>query len=92
MSLWSIAKFTFDADMFLPRSSICLPKTDRQADSQVHVVNDTFSKKLSHLKAAVALHFAYYNFCRAHQALRVTPAMEAGITDHIWELSELISS
>jgi hypothetical protein len=42
--------------------------------------------KLSHLKAAVALHFAYYNFCRVHSSIRVTPAMEAGLTDHIWEL------
>ena len=50
-----------------------------------------FSKKLSHLKAAVVLHFAYYNFCRVHSSLRVTPAMQAGITDHIWTLAELIS-
>lgn len=51
-----------------------------------------FSKKLSHLKSAVALHFAYYNFCRVHSSLRVTPAMEAGIADHIWTISELLSS
>jgi transposase-like protein/IS1 family transposase len=49
-----------------------------------------FSKKLAHLKAAVALHFAYYNFCRIHSTIRVTPAMEAGITDHIWTLLELL--
>ena len=42
-----------------------------------------FSKKLENLKHAVALHFAYYNFCRIHKTLRVTPAMETGITDHI---------
>ena len=47
-------------------------------------LTNAFSKKLSHLKAAVALHFAYYNFCR------VTPAMEAGLTDHIWGISELL--
>lgn len=41
-----------------------------------------FSKKLENLKYAVALHFAHYNFCRVHKSLRVTPAMEAGITDH----------
>jgi len=41
--------------------------------------------------AAMALHFAYYNFCRVHKTLRVTPAMEAGITDHIWTISELIA-
>lgn len=37
------------------------------------------------------LHFAYYNFCRVHKTLRVTPAMEQGITDHIWTIAELIA-
>ena len=36
-------------------------------------------------------HIAYHNFCRIHQTLRVTPAMEAGITDHVWNLTELVS-
>ena len=49
-----------------------------------------FSKKLENLKAAVALHFAHYNFCRVHSSLRVTPALEAGITDHVWGLRELL--
>ena len=51
-----------------------------------------FSKKLLNLKAAVSLHFAYYNFCRVHSSLRVTPAMEAGLTDHIWTIAELLSA
>ncbi|MGA2389762.1 MAG: IS1 family transposase [Candidatus Sulfotelmatobacter sp.] len=50
-----------------------------------------FSKKVSHLTAAVALHFAYYNFCRVHSSLRVTPAMEAEIADHVWTIAELIT-
>jgi transposase-like protein/IS1 family transposase len=50
-----------------------------------------FSKKLVNLKMAVALHFAYYNFCRVHSSLRVTPAMEAGITDHVWTIAELLA-
>jgi len=50
-----------------------------------------FSKKLANLKAQVALHFAHYNFCRIHQTLRVTPAMEAGLTDHVWDFSELLA-
>jgi len=50
-----------------------------------------FSKKIENLKAALALHFAYYNFMRIHQTLRVTPAMEAGITEHIWEWGKLLS-
>jgi hypothetical protein len=43
------------------------------------------------LQAALALHFAYYNFCRIHGKLRVTPAIKAGITDHLWELAELLA-
>jgi len=54
-------------------------------------LTNAFSKKLSHLKAAVALHFAYYNMCRVHSSLRVTPAMQAGITDHVWGLEELLA-
>jgi hypothetical protein len=49
-----------------------------------------FSKKLENLKATVALYVAWYNFCRVHMTLRVTPAMEAGLADHIWTLAELI--
>ena len=49
-----------------------------------------FSKKWENLEAAYALWFAFYNFCRVHKTLRVTPAMEQGIADHIWKVSELI--
>ncbi len=48
-----------------------------------------FSKKIENLECAVALHFMYYNFARVHKTLRVTPAMEAGITDHVWTLEEI---
>jgi hypothetical protein len=48
------------------------------------------SKKIDNHRHAVALHYMYYNFCKAHQTLRVTPAMEAGLTDHVWTISELI--
>lgn len=54
-------------------------------------LTNAFSKKLDNLKAACALHFAYYNFCRIHQTLRVSPALEAGIADHIWTLRELLA-
>jgi hypothetical protein len=43
-------------------------------------------------KATVAFCMAWYNFCRVHQTLRVTPAMEAGITDHIWTIKEMLST
>ena len=54
-------------------------------------LTNAFSKKLDNHKAACALHFAYYNFCRIHKSLRVTPAMEAKLTDHIWTLRELLA-
>jgi len=50
-----------------------------------------FSKKIENHGHAVALHFMHYNFCRVHKTLRVTPAMEAGVTDHVWTIEELIS-
>jgi hypothetical protein len=55
-------------------------------------LTNAFSKKWKNLRAAIALHFAYYNFCRVHKTLRVTPAMEAGLTDHIWTIAELLAS
>lgn len=48
-----------------------------------------FSKKIDNHGHAIALHFMHYNFGRIHKTLRVTPAMEAGITDHIWTLEEI---
>jgi hypothetical protein len=55
-------------------------------------LTNAFSKKWTNLKSAYALHFAYYNLCRIHKTLRVTPAMEAGITDHVWTLNELVAA
>lgn len=48
-----------------------------------------FSKKIENHAHAVALHFMYYNFGRIHKSLRVTPAMEAVISDHVWTLEEI---
>ena len=54
-------------------------------------LTNAFSKKVENLAAAVALHFMHYNFCRAHQTLQgTTPAMAAGVTDHVWTLAELV--
>lgn len=52
-------------------------------------LTNAFSKKVENLECAVALHFMYYNFGRVHKTLRVTPAMEAGIADHVWSLEEI---
>jgi transposase-like protein/IS1 family transposase len=54
-------------------------------------LTNAFSKKWVNLKAAYALWFAFYNFCRVHQTLRVTPAMEAGITNHVWTIETLLA-
>jgi IS1 family transposase len=52
-------------------------------------LTNAFSKKVENHAAAVAIWFMYYNFCRVHQTLRVTPAMEAGISDHVWTVEEM---
>jgi len=55
-------------------------------------LTNAFSKKWENLEAAYALWFAFYNFCRVHKTLRVTPAMEAGITDKVWSITDLVAS
>ncbi len=49
-----------------------------------------FSKKIENHLYAIAIHFMHYNFCRVHKTLRVTPAMEAGIADHVWTITEML--
>ena len=80
------------------------PDLDRAGTSHVERKNGTlrqwckrltrltyaFPKKWDNLKAALALHFAHYNFCRIHSSIRVTPAMASGITDHVWSIQELL--
>jgi IS1 family transposase len=53
-------------------------------------LTNAFSKKVENHAYQVALHFMHYNFCRIHKTLRVTPAMEAGITDHVWTIEEML--
>jgi IS1 family transposase len=53
-------------------------------------LTNAFSKKVENLKAAVALHFAHYNFVRVHSTLRMTPAMAAGVTPSLWTLGDLM--
>jgi IS1 family transposase len=50
-----------------------------------------FSKKLENHEHMLAIYFLYYNFCRVHQTLRVTPAMEAGISNHVWTIGEMVA-
>jgi IS1 family transposase len=53
-------------------------------------LTNAFSKKLENFKAAVALHYGYYNFCKTHSTIRCTPAMEAGVTNSPWTVSNLV--
>jgi IS1 family transposase len=54
-------------------------------------LTNAFSKKVENHAYQVALHFMHYNFCRVHSSLRVTPAMEAGIADHVWTIEEMLA-
>ena len=80
------------------RERICTSYIERQNLSirmgmrRMTRLTNGFSKKWENLEAAYSLWFAYYNFCRVHRSLRVTPAMETGITDHIWTIGELLAA
>jgi IS1 family transposase len=54
-------------------------------------LTNAFSKKVENHISALSLYFMFYNFCRVHQTLRVTPAMEAGIANHVWEIEEIMA-
>jgi hypothetical protein len=54
-------------------------------------LTNAFSKTVENHRHSLAIHFLHYNFCRIHQTLRVTPAMEAGISDHVWSVEEITS-
>jgi IS1 family transposase len=54
-------------------------------------LTNAFSKKVENHEHAIAIHYMYYNFGRIHQSLRVTPAMEAGVSDHVWSLEEIVT-
>ena len=54
-------------------------------------LTNAFSKNIDSHRAAIALHFAYYNFCQIHGTLRVTPAMEAGITTKVWTMRDFLA-
>jgi hypothetical protein len=53
-------------------------------------LTNAFSKKLENHEHMLAIYFLYYNFCRVHQTIRVTPAMEAGISNHVWTIEEMV--
>jgi hypothetical protein len=72
---------------FVERQNLSL----RMGNRRFTRLTNGFSKKLENHGHAVALYYMHYNFCRIHKSLRVTPAMEAGLADHVWSLGELIA-
>ena len=63
--------------------------TMRMSMSRFTRLTNGFSKKVENHEHAIAIHYMYYNFGRIHASLRVTPAMEAGLTDHVWSIEEI---
>lgn len=72
---------------FVERSNL----TMRMSMRRFARLTNAFSKKIENHIAALSLYFMYYNFCRVHQTLRVTPAMEAGIATHVWDIEEIVA-
>jgi hypothetical protein len=73
---------------------ICTSHVERGKQSVcrcAHAPNECLQQKWENLWSAYCLHFAYYSFCRIHQTLRVTPAMEAGITTRVWTIQDLLA-
>src|SRR5437762_3985579 len=79
--------FAHVSTSFVERQHLTLRMSNRRFTR----LTNAFSKKLENHEHAVALHFMHYNFCRIHQSLRVTPAREAGITDHVWSVEEIVA-
>jgi len=72
---------------FIERANL----TMRMGNRRFTRLTNAFSKKLDNHRHSVAIQCMYYNFCKIHTTLRVTPAMEAGISDHVWEIADLIA-
>lgn len=73
---------------YVERSNLTLRMQQRRFTR----LTNGFSKKLRNHRAAVALYVAYYNLCRVHESIRMTPAMALGVADHIWTIGELIEA
>ena len=67
----------------IPRAG--MPDYERICTSHIERQNLT-------MRMQIALHFAFYNFCRMHKTIRCTPAMESGLTSHVWSLAELLGA
>jgi IS1 family transposase len=65
--------------------------TIRMTNRRFTRLTNAHSKKIENHEYAIALNFMHYNFCKIHSTIRVTPAMEAKLTDHVWEIEELLA-
>ncbi len=65
--------------------------TIRMSNRRFTRLTNAFSKKVENLEYSIALHFMYYNFCRIHKSLGITPAMAAGVTNKLWEVEDIVS-
>ncbi len=87
---WPCYRATLDpkhiSTSFVERQNLTLRMSVRRFTR----LTNAHSKKLSNHEAAIAFHYMHYNFCRIHQSLRVTPAMEAGLAHHVWTIEELV--
>lgn len=72
---------------FVERQNLTLRMQDRRFTR----LTNAFSKKLENHALSVALHYMHYNFCRIHKTLRITPAMAAGVTDHVWDVADIVA-
>lgn len=77
-------------------SRVCTSHIERQNGSlrqwckQLTRLTYSFSKRWESLRSALALHFAFYNFCRRHATIKTSPAVASGLTDHVWSIAELL--
>ena len=78
-------EFAHVSTSHIERSNLSL----RMGNRRFTRLTNAFSKKIENHEAMLAVFFFYYNFCRIHQTLRCTPAMQAGITNKVWELSDV---
>jgi IS1 family transposase len=72
---------------YVERSNLSL----RMGNRRFTRLTNAFSKKIANHAHMIAIYYMYYNFCRVHQTLRVTPAMEAELSDHVWSIDELVA-
>lgn len=87
MAVWGSPDPDHISTSYVERANLTLRMSSRRFTR----LTNAFSKKVENLTHAVSLHFMYYNFCRIHRTLRVTPAMEAGITNHLWAIEDLVA-